>query len=630
MSSDNRNTNAFITDSEFAEMSQNIKDVEALHADWDALLAEQEEQSSPQTTMEENQQSTPLQQLQEQSPPAQDKATVVTTIQPAAPNATVVSALKSASSSAVVVSPAKPTAQEGEVQTTSTPAPGATDKNQPSKSTKSADKGKAVDKSPSNQSKGKKGSKGASSSATALKPRDKVRHKGSGILPYLLPDSLQHFLLTRSFTAEASTRSARNSLRHASKSYSFREDKLCKKLSTGDIRLIPKSEDLPQIFTQCHGQGHPGQRATYNRVRRTYWWPGMKTTCYQYVKSCEQCQKQHDVSQRTDRSLQTVSVQGLLPFQKVAIDLAGPLPKTISGNKHIVVMVCYLTKWIEAVAVPDNTAFTVAQTFFREVVCRHGCPLELSMDNGSHFQGEFLIQLQAWGMERVRIAPYNPQANGLVERCIQTLKGSLSRTALQRTDTWDEQLPWTLLAYRNVQQKSTGYTPYSLVYGREMMLPEQIQLYANRFQMSEEESLQHLTGQLTVVAKQMEHSILHAQGNVELSQQKQRLDFETRKKSQEARVKQVRELPLNSLVLAKRPGSSVTSLQPSWIGPFVLQGFTTDQKKTATLLDTSTNKVIYRAVAQVKPYHEPDPLFASTSQISMIPKDPQPGEMQRT
>jgi hypothetical protein len=592
MAEEGYNKNAFLTDEQDAALSQHLKECEEFDQQQDEY--DDEQTSQPQGTL-----------------PEQGTATGVPAAMP--PVGVVDEAL--------LPSP-----------TMALPAP-SVGQDQPARAS-TADvnklKGKATvpANTPSGQSKDKKHSKGASTSAPSLKPRDKPKNKGPGILPYQLDVSLQHFLLTGCFTAETTTRSAKNSIRVAARLYALQDDKLLRRLSTGDLRLVPKVEDLPRIFQQCHGQGHPGQRATYNRVRRTYWWKNMKTMCYQYVKSCEYCQKQHDVSQRTDRELQPVSVEGLLPFQKVAIDLAGPLPKTITGNVHMIVMVCYLTKWIEAVAVKDNTAFTVSQAFFKEIVCRYGCPFEVSMDNGSHFQGEFLVQLKAWGMDRVRIAPYNPQANGLVERCIQTLKGSLSRTALQRTDTWDEQLPWTLLAYRNVLQKSTGYTPYSLVFGRQMMLPEQIHLHANRFQMSEQDSLQHLTGQLTVVAKQMEHSLMHAQGNVELSQQKQRLDFETRKRTQASRVKQVRDLPLGSLVLAKLPDSTVTSLQPSWTGPFVLQGYTTAHQKTAILLD-SKGKLKYRAVAQVKPYYAPDPQLVSSAQCSILPIQDPPTEMQR-
>ena len=63
-----------------------------------------------------------------------------------------------------------------------------------------------------------------------------------------------------------------------------------------------------------------------------------------------------------------------LPFERVAIDVLGPLPQTERGNKFIVVCTDYLTRWTEAFAVNNATAETIAELFVEQILCRHGAP----------------------------------------------------------------------------------------------------------------------------------------------------------------------------------------------------------------------------------------------------------------
>ena len=81
------------------------------------------------------------------------------------------------------------------------------------------------------------------------------------------------------------------------------------------------------------------------------------------------------------------------PFERVGIDIVGPLPVTSQGNVHIVVAVDYLTKWPEARAIPDATAESVAKFFYEDIICRHGCPKEIVSDNGSAFISQLIEKL---------------------------------------------------------------------------------------------------------------------------------------------------------------------------------------------------------------------------------------------
>jgi hypothetical protein len=454
--------------------------------------------------------------------------------------------------------------------------------------------------------------------AKPLIDKHDASNSGGTTTAYLLNDELSYFLQHESFLTPHLSKSKRASIRKTAKTFVWKDGQLFKCLGPQVYRQVPSASMLAQVFSWCHDKGHPGQVATYNRVRRTFWWDGMKRDCYNYVKCCVTCQKQHDPSVRTDRDMHPIPVQGLLPFQKVAVDLAGPLPTTQSGFKHILVVVCYLTKWVEAFPLKTNKASACAEVFVREIIARFGCPLEVVSDNGHSFNGKFKTCMTQWGIHNLRVAPYHPQSNGLVERCIQTIKRALSGMTGTKPHTWDKMLGWVLLTYRHSQQKSTGFSPYFLLFGREALLPEQLSLITSDLVVNEDTGLQKYLDELLSTAFDLQSTLEKAQDNIALSQDKQRQDYVIRRQSQSRRVAAVQSLEPGALLLAKRPHSQVTGLTQSWRGPYTLLRFVTAAKKSALLQEVKTGKKVRRAVAQLKPFNQPEHLPALPAQALLL------------
>ena len=75
------------------------------------------------------------------------------------------------------------------------------------------------------------------------------------------------------------------------------------------------------------------------------------------------------------------------------------------------------------------------------------------------------------GVKAIRTSPYHPQTDGLVERFNQTLKEMLRKSAAEDGKDWDKLIPYVLFAYREVPQESTGYSPFELLYGRDVRGP---------------------------------------------------------------------------------------------------------------------------------------------------------------
>lgn len=74
------------------------------------------------------------------------------------------------------------------------------------------------------------------------------------------------------------------------------------------------------------------------------------------------------------------------PLDRVATDIFGPLQRTPRGNKYILVVMDYFTKWVEILAVPYQTAITCADKILNEYIARFGCPLNLHNDQGRNFE----------------------------------------------------------------------------------------------------------------------------------------------------------------------------------------------------------------------------------------------------
>ena len=149
------------------------------------------------------------------------------------------------------------------------------------------------------------------------------------------------------------------------------------------------------------------------------------------------------------------------------IDFAGPLPVTKRGNTYVMVCIEHTTKWVELIALPTKASAHVAHAFLDNILSRYGVPGVVITDQGTEFQGKFHTLLAAQEITHRVISRENPQADGLAERMVQTLKQSLRRCLLDQSwgVPWDDILPYVALGYRISKQKSTGFSPYFLLYG---------------------------------------------------------------------------------------------------------------------------------------------------------------------
>ena len=104
------------------------------------------------------------------------------------------------------------------------------------------------------------------------------------------------------------------------------------------------------------------------------------------IKCCDRCQRQQPLLKSQVPELHPIPVDAAV-WCLVGMDLIGPLKKTSRGNQYVLTMTCYFSKWVEACAIPDKTAVSVASAIY-SAYCRHGAPNNIITDQGREFVNE--------------------------------------------------------------------------------------------------------------------------------------------------------------------------------------------------------------------------------------------------
>ncbi|GJT59976.1 reverse transcriptase domain-containing protein [Tanacetum coccineum] len=145
------------------------------------------------------------------------------------------------------------------------------------------------------------------------------------------------------------------------------------------------------------------------------------------------------------------------------------------GNKYILVAVDYLSKWVEAKALPTNDARVVVK-FLKSLFSRFGAPRAIISDRGTHFcNDKFDKVMSKYGVTHRLSTPYHPQTSGQVEVTNRGLKRILERTVGENRASWSDKLDDALWAFRTAYKTPIGCTPYKLVYGKACHLPVELE-----------------------------------------------------------------------------------------------------------------------------------------------------------
>src|SRR3954465_10738586 len=187
-------------------------------------------------------------------------------------------------------------------------------------------------------------------------------------------------------------------------------------------------------------------------------------------------------------ALQTIPITWT--FAVWGLDMVGPLKGGTHKKEYLVVMVDKFTKWIEAKPVKMAESGPVID-FISGIVHRYGVPHSIITDNGTNFAAdEVKLWCKNMGINLDHASAYHPQTNGQVERAngliMSGIKPRLVRSLKESNTRWVEELDSVLWGLRTTPNRSTGYTPFFMVYDAEAVLPCDIIYDSPRVRMYEE------------------------------------------------------------------------------------------------------------------------------------------------
>jgi transposase InsO family protein len=133
---------------------------------------------------------------------------------------------------------------------------------------------------------------------------------------------------------------------------------------------------------------------------------------------------------------------------------------------------------VEVKALVRATEQSVVNFLFKEIFVRFGVPREIVTDQGGQFTSKMVKDLaRKYQIKHRKSTPYHPQANGQVEYTNKTLEAIITKTVQTHRKDWSDKLQEALWAYRITYKNSIGFTPYQLVYGKQVFLPIEFQIH---------------------------------------------------------------------------------------------------------------------------------------------------------
>ena len=243
---------------------------------------------------------------------------------------------------------------------------------------------------------------------------------------------------------------------------------------SGEIRFPPK-EDREKIIRENHGSmfgDHKGVSKTYWRIRENFYWKTLKTDVGNFIRMCRKCQE-NKLDRIKNRQPMGITDTPTQPFEKIQIDIMGPLPETDSGNKYILTIQDNFSKYSDAIPLPSVNSIAVAYALAEEFISRFGCLRVIHSDQGSNFTSNTMKTFcKIFQIDRITSTAFHPQTLGSLERSHITLIENLKIFATKQN--WDDWLRYAMFSYNTAVQESTGYTPPAIVFGREARLPTSI------------------------------------------------------------------------------------------------------------------------------------------------------------
>ena len=256
---------------------------------------------------------------------------------------------------------------------------------------------------------------------------------------------------------------------HQFKKLGMEKDMLVRKISSRTQIVLPeKFRQL--VFEELHCKmGHLGAEKVEELARQRFYWPYMKADIEHFIRDKCACvaSKRPNVQEKAP----LVPIHSTAPFEMICIDFLH-LDVCQGGFEYVLLVTDHFSKYTQAYATKNKSSKAAAEKLFNEYIPQFGFPKKIHHDMGGEFNSSLFAELhRLTGMRMSNTTPYHPMGNGLVERMNRTLINMLKALQEKEKKQWKKHLSKLMFAYNSTVHKSTGYSPFFLLFGRESRLP---------------------------------------------------------------------------------------------------------------------------------------------------------------
>ena len=360
------------------------------------------------------------------------------------------------------------------------------------------------------------------------------------------------------------------------KCFILKDDIVCLKTKTEPKIIIPYSMRR-KIFQHIHEDpkinAHLAFEKTYTKMTKNFFWEGMHNDIKNLCSSCEKCQKRKILPNQRRPEPMALRPPPRSPFERVHIDVIGPLKKTKKeNNKFILMMVDSLTKWTIATTLKEQTADEICCSILKRLICTFGVPNEIVTDNGRQFTSkEFRMFSTTTGFSHHLTSPYHHQSNGQVERPNRTIEEMLAMYTNNELDDWDQHLDEVTFALNTAINTTVKDSPFFLNFLRDPRLPSEAILRVEPKERNLERCFTHIReawrrAAKLIKASQEKNKTIHDKTSVE------------------------RDFKIGKLIVIWKHAST-NKLKMKWKGPYRIIGIEKSHLTVQHLEDTTIKRI---------------------------------------
>lgn len=243
-----------------------------------------------------------------------------------------------------------------------------------------------------------------------------------------------------------------------------------------NVKIIVDDKEKTIILNDFHllpTSGHAGVRRMVNNIKRKYYWPGLEKSVGEYVKKCIKCQTMK--YSRNIKEPMVITTTANSAFDKIFLDVVGPMDTDIEGNTYILTVQCELTKYIEAYPLQRKDTVSIARTLVNNFILRYGIPKVIATDRGSEFTSSTMEEVcQLLQISKLHSTAYHHQSIGSLENMHKHLVAYLRIQCDGHPEAWSQWLPFWCFVYNTSVHTSTKYSPFELVFGKQCNIPSNL------------------------------------------------------------------------------------------------------------------------------------------------------------